>query len=1121
MKRKVSKIFAFIMTSCMVTGLFANASLKAMAEDNSNNLISNGTFEDGTTNGWTPRGAAVLTATKEDKASGNYSMKVTGRQDSWQGPSVDLKGKLQKSKTYNISMKIKVVKDQATAGASDTNQQITLSMDRKETGAANDSYDTIAWQKNVNEEAWTTITGTYSPSFDAYDTLSMYIESPNKTLQFYIDDVIVLDSNPVKMGENVIPNGDFEAGNIDGWSAGGSAKIEITTEDKASGNYSMKVSERKNSWDGPSYHLIDRVKIGSIYKFSLKVKALPGQSGAKEITIHTSKTVNGSDTWPSLKTDVPISDTAWTTVEAELSLADATSALSRLDLSIGSSNTALSFYIDDVSLTEEVDNKPLPIQKDIPSLKDVLAPYFPLGGAVQPDNLAEGCLSEQLVSKHYGVLVAGNQMKPSSLQPTEGNFTFGDADKIVDYAIAHNMQMRGHTLLWHSQVPDWFFQDPAVPSKPASKELLLQRLKTHITTVLKHFKDKYGDKNPIKWWDVVNEVIGDDANYRQSKWYQIAGPDYIETAFRTAHEVDPSMKLYINDYGIENNNAKTEKIYEVVKDLKAKGVPIDGIGMQMHIDTSTSVDAIKASIEKLASLGVDIQVTEMDLCIKDNNPITEEGYEKQARLYKQVFDLFKSEKDKISLVMLWGVTDIDSWLSDSQPLLFDSKFQAKPAYWAIVDPSKSIVNRLSVDAVEGTPSKASDSIWNSAKSITNFTYVKGVSGATPKIQTLWDNKNLYVKIDVSDNTIGNNDSVEIFLDKNHGKTTSYEGDDQHITIKRSDCVSDANVYTAYKVIPIDDISPSVGKVMGFDVRVNDDKGKGTIDSMSVLNDYGNRQDTNTAYFADLSLSGSSRMTKALYGTPTIDGIKDDIWNSANEISTDTWVIGKSGATAKVRTLWDEHNLYVLAEVTDSLLNKASTNAYEQDSVEVFIDENDGKTTSYQSDDKQIRVNFDNEQSFGGSKPAGFKSATSKTSTGYIVEEAIPLTSIKPADGSMLGFDVQVNDADASGTRKSVSIWNDASGNSYKDTSGFGNLLLVDNRTTPVVTKPETNPQQTDTGNGGSTVKQVSATTTNTNAALSNQLPKTGSMIDFDVLVFAGILLTGLGLVLVFKKNSAK
>ena len=185
-----------------------------------------------------------------------------------------------------------------------------------------------------------------------------------------------------------------------------------------------------------------------------------------------------------------------------------------------------------------------------------------------------------------------------------------------------------------------------------------------------------------------------------------------------------------------------------------------------------------------------------------------------------------------------------------------------------------------------------------------------------------------------------------------------------------------------------------------------------------------------------------KLTEAIQGTPKIDAEIDSIWEGAKTITTQTVVQGSKTATAKVRTIWDENYLYVLAEVSDAVLNKANTAPHEQDSVEFFIDENNGKTAHYEADDGQYRVNFANEQTFGSNGPdSRFQSAARVTDGGYIVEAAIPFKTIKGRAGLVIGFDVQVNEADKSGSRKGVITWNDPIGNDYIDTTYFGSLIL--------------------------------------------------------------------------------
>ena len=342
---------------------------------------------------------------------------------------------------------------------------------------------------------------------------------------------------------------------------------------------------------------------------------------------------------------------------------------------------------------------------DIPSLKDVFKDYWPIGAAIEPNETTG--LHADLLKKHVNWLVAENAMKPDAIQPTEGNFNWTNADKLVAFAKENGMELRFHTLVWHSQVGAWFFLDedgsPMVdetdPKKrEANKKLLLKRLDTHVRTIVSRYKDD------IKSWDVVNEVIepGDPDGMRASNWYKIAGVDFIETAFRAAREAGgPDIKLYINDYSTDDMR-KRDLLYDLVKSMLDKGVPIDGVGHQTHISVAgPSVFSIIDSMKKFAELGLDNIVTELDMSLYAWNDRSDYGdnipayvLKSQADKYQELFEAFKENKDILSGVMFWGITDAHTWLDGfpitrkDAPLLFDRQLHAKPAFWAIVDPSK-------------------------------------------------------------------------------------------------------------------------------------------------------------------------------------------------------------------------------------------------------------------------------------------------------------------------------------------------------------------------------------------------------------------------------------------------
>ena len=347
------------------------------------------------------------------------------------------------------------------------------------------------------------------------------------------------------------------------------------------------------------------------------------------------------------------------------------------------------------------------VQTDIPSLAEAYADHFPIGAAITPEQ-TEGPMAE-LLKKHVNMLVAENVMKPYILQPTEGQFRFEQADKIVEFAKANGMELRFHTLVWHQQTPAWFFYDKegkrmvdeTDPAKrEENKKLLLERLENHIRVIVNRYKDD------IKSWDVVNEVVepNDPDGLRNSEWYQIAGIDYIVTAFRAAREAGgPDIKLYINDYSTDDP-AKRDRLYELVKELLDRGVPIDGVGHQTHISVEwPSVSSVIESMRKFAELGLDNIVTEMDMSVYAWNDrrdygddIPEAVMQKQADRYREFFQAFRDNKDILSAVVFWGIADSHTWLHDfpvqgrtDAPLLFDQNLQAKPAFWSVIEAAQA------------------------------------------------------------------------------------------------------------------------------------------------------------------------------------------------------------------------------------------------------------------------------------------------------------------------------------------------------------------------------------------------------------------------------------------------
>lgn len=327
---------------------------------------------------------------------------------------------------------------------------------------------------------------------------------------------------------------------------------------------------------------------------------------------------------------------------------------------------------------------------NIKSLCKEYAEYFPIGAAV---NVRTIKTHSELLIKHFNSITAENEMKPESVHAIENECNFEKADAIVEFAQANDMLVRGHTLVWHNQTPGWFFTDK--DGKPASRELALKRMKEHIKTVTTHFRGK------TYCWDVVNEAIDDNASgyLRKSKRLEIAGEDFIDKAFEYAHDSDPDALLFYNDYN-EIVPDKCERIYRLVKSLRDKDVPIHGIGLQGHWSVfGPTIEEVRRAIDKYASLGLKLQVTEMDISLYEPDykgtelraPL-EDLLKMQAEYCAKVFEVFREYREVITGVTFWGAADDVTWLNNfpvkgrkNWPLPFDDDQRPKGAYYGIID----------------------------------------------------------------------------------------------------------------------------------------------------------------------------------------------------------------------------------------------------------------------------------------------------------------------------------------------------------------------------------------------------------------------------------------------------
>ena len=339
-------------------------------------------------------------------------------------------------------------------------------------------------------------------------------------------------------------------------------------------------------------------------------------------------------------------------------------------------------------------------QGDSKSLKEAYRDYFLIGVAVNGRNITDEAQSA-LVKKEFSSITAENDMKPASVHPAEGKWTWERADRVADFCRRNGIKLRGHCLMWHNQMCDWMFYDK--DHKLVSKEVLYERMREHIHTVVNRYKDV------VYAWDVFNECIADggrrigadgkDQPLRESTFYKICGSDeFIRKAFIFAREADPKALLFYNDYN-ECDPVKRDRIYNMVKDMKAAGVPIDGIGMQGHYNIYGPSEAdMEAALEKYSEIVDHIHVTELDIRVNqemggqlrfsrnEGAKITNDQKLLQEAQYATLFRVLRKHADKVDCVTFWNLSDADSWLGpNNYPLLFDKDLKPKNSYRVVRD----------------------------------------------------------------------------------------------------------------------------------------------------------------------------------------------------------------------------------------------------------------------------------------------------------------------------------------------------------------------------------------------------------------------------------------------------
>jgi endo-1,4-beta-xylanase len=666
--------------------------------------IASYTFQDGGLDGWEPFGSVSLTnqiSPFPDPVGNAHSLLTSGRTATYMGPSLDLLGVngLVADATYKVTAYVSL------ADADASGPTVTMSMKRTDC-SSDGTYSNLATSGALSNTAWAQVQGTFTfsnlPGPPA--GLTLYFQSSSATDSFFISNVIISQIAPpplpVDQQDNTGITTTFEDGDTDGWTGRAGATVSNTSDEAHSGANSLLVTGRTANYDGPAISVANKMYVGSQYSISAWVKLLPTDGTVHNIQMSLQTTFQGTTSYPGVNgypgTQVP-ADGEWHQILVPhytmSSPYDPGMAILYLQTFPSSGTDLVSFYVDDF----EVAYIPPPtIQSDIPSISERLGHFFSVGAEIDTSDLSGP--HRDLLLKHFDGIVSGNDMKWSSVENTKGQFNYGNADREVATAVCGGLKIRGHNLVWATgaQTPSYVFGDGT--DSLANQAAVTANIQEHIQNEVTHFGDK------VYAWDVVNEPI--DPNQPDclvhGPFYDVLGKGYIDVALEAARQYAPAgTKLFINDYSTADP-AKLACLVKVVQDLQSRGIPIDGVGHEMHNNINyPSVSAMATAITTLGKLGIDQQVTELDMSVYDAGDNTsdyganggtvppsilaEQGYQ-----YWKYFRLFRHLHRHLSSVTFWGMADDNTWLSSfpinrlNLPLPFDTGLQAKPAYWGII-----------------------------------------------------------------------------------------------------------------------------------------------------------------------------------------------------------------------------------------------------------------------------------------------------------------------------------------------------------------------------------------------------------------------------------------------------
>ncbi|MFG1775885.1 endo-1,4-beta-xylanase [Micromonospora sp. NPDC049048] len=308
-----------------------------------------------------------------------------------------------------------------------------------------------------------------------------------------------------------------------------------------------------------------------------------------------------------------------------------------------------------------------------PALRDLMPANIRIGAAVDGRLYASDDRYRSTLVTDFNAVTAENAMKWANLQPEPGRYDWTASDQVVALAQSHGQAVYGHTLVWHSSVPSWL-------SESWSREQLRSALRHHVRTTVARYRGR------VWAWDVVNEVLAEDGKLRDSIWLRKLGPTYIADAFRWAHEADPDARLFVNDYGVEGRSRKADGLFKLVRELRAQGVPVHGVGFQAHLRSNTAPIDATSNLRRFAALGVSVAITELDVRIQ--LPVSTKKLLDQALLYQHMLKACLAVSTCESFTV-WGFTDASSWIASHYPgygaaCIYDSDMKPKPARDALL-----------------------------------------------------------------------------------------------------------------------------------------------------------------------------------------------------------------------------------------------------------------------------------------------------------------------------------------------------------------------------------------------------------------------------------------------------